>query len=65
MFAKSLKFPKKEAENDVRKIKQRMNERDKQELIKKLTAEMKNAAKLLEFEYAAEIRDKINELTQQ
>lgn len=60
-----IEISKKEAENDVRKIKQRMNERDKQELIKKLTAEMKNAAKLLEFEYAAEIRDKINELTQQ
>lgn len=60
-----IEISKKEAENDVRKIKQRMNERDKQALIKKLTAEMKNAAKLLEFEYAAEIRDKINELTQQ
>ena len=60
-----IEISKKEAENDVRKIKQRMNERDKQALIKKLTAEMKNAAKLLEFEYAAEIRDKIKELTQQ
>ena len=30
--------------------------------IKRLTAEMKQAAKLLEFEYAAKLRDKINEL---
>ncbi len=31
-------------------------------LIKQLTAEMNNAAKLLEFEHAAYLRDKINEL---
>ena len=36
------------------------NERD--ELIKKMTVEMKQAAKLLEFEYAAQLRDKIEEL---
>ena len=36
------------------------NERD--ELIKKMTVEMKQAAKLLEFEYAAKLRDKIEEL---
>ena len=30
--------------------------------IKRLTAEMKQAAKILEFEYAAKLRDKINEL---
>ncbi len=30
--------------------------------IKRLTTEMKQAAKLLEFEYAAKLRDKINEL---
>ena len=33
-----------------------------QQLIDKLTAEMKNAAKLLEFEHAAYLRDKIKEL---
>lgn len=58
-----LEISKKEVENDVRKMKKRMNEKEKQAMIKKLTAEMKNAAKLLEFEYAAEIRDKIAELT--
>ena len=30
--------------------------------IKRLTAEMRQAAKILEFEYAAKLRDKINEL---
>ena len=49
--------------NDVRKTKKRMNEKEKQMMIKKLTAQMKEAAKLLEFEYAAELRDKIAELT--
>lgn len=36
-----------------------MSPREKQELIKQLTLEMKNAAKLLEFEHAAYLRDKI------
>ncbi|MBO4877926.1 MAG: excinuclease ABC subunit UvrB [Ruminococcus sp.] len=35
---------------------------EKNEMIEKLTAEMKNAAKLLEFEHAAYLRDKIKEL---
>lgn len=35
---------------------------EKNELIEKLTAEMKNAAKMLEFEHAAYLRDKIKEL---
>jgi excinuclease ABC subunit B len=60
-----IEISRKEAEKDVRKIKQRMDAREKEELVKKLTAEMKNAAKLLEFEYAAQIRDRIAELTGQ
>lgn len=40
----------------------RMNRKEKDELIAKLKAEMKNAAKLLEFEHAAYLRDKIKEL---
>lgn len=39
-----------------------LNNAEREELIKKITAEMKQAAKMLEFEYAAEIRDKIEEL---
>lgn len=58
-----IEISKKEIDNDVRKTKQRLNEKEKQLMIKKLTAQMKEAAKLLEFEYAAELRDKIAELT--
>ncbi|MBQ4119270.1 MAG: excinuclease ABC subunit UvrB [Clostridia bacterium] len=40
----------------------RMSKAERDELIKKMTEEMKQAAKLLEFEYAAELRDKIANL---
>ena len=40
----------------------RLNKAERDALIKKMTEEMKQAAKLLEFEYAAELRDKIEEL---
>ncbi len=39
-----------------------MSHREREELIAKLTAEMKNAAKILEFEHAAYLRDKIQKL---
>lgn len=39
-----------------------MSKKEKDELIAKLTVQMKEAAKLLEFEHAAYLRDKINEL---
>lgn len=42
--------------------KKKMSGTEKQQLIERLTAEMKNAAKLLEFEHAAYLRDKIHEL---
>ena len=42
--------------------KKRLSKKEKEALIQKLTAEMKEAAKLLEFEHAAYLRDKINEL---
>ena len=48
-----------EGETQKRK---RMSEKDRQALIAKLTAEMKNAAKILEFEHAAYLRDKIKAL---
>ncbi len=47
------------------KSKKRMSKRDRDVLIQQLTAEMKEAAKLLEFEHAAYLRDKINELKNQ
>lgn len=52
-------------ENVETKSKKRMPKKEKDALIQKLTAEMKEAAKLLEFEHAAYLRDKINELKSQ
>lgn len=40
----------------------KMSPKEKAELIEKLTEEMKTAAKMLEFEHAAYLRDKIKEL---
>ena len=40
----------------------RLSKAERETLIKRLTAEMKQAAQMLEFEYAAELRDKIEEL---
>lgn len=42
--------------------KRRLNSKEKNELIEKLTKEMKAAASLLEFEHAAYLRDQINKL---
>lgn len=42
--------------------KKKLSARERTELIEKLTVEMKNAAKMLEFEHAAYLRDRINEL---
>jgi excinuclease ABC subunit B len=39
-----------------------LSPREKQELIRKLTEEMRNAAKILEFEHAAYLRDKIERI---
>ncbi len=50
-----------EGKTDKKKQKQ-MTAAERQALIEKLTEEMKNAAKILEFEHAAYLRDKINEL---
>lgn len=44
------------------KKKKRMSEKERQALIIKLTNEMKNSAKILEFEHAAYLRDKIKQL---
>ena len=50
------------AEVDDKAAKKKISKKEKDELIAKLTAQMKEAAKLLEFEHAAYLRDKINEL---
>ncbi len=52
---------KEEVEYSARQ-KSKMSKRDQQALIDKLTRQMKEAAKLLEFEHAAFLRDKIAEL---
>ena len=42
-----------------------LTKKERDDLIAKLTVQMKEAAKLLEFEHAAYLRDKINELKDQ
>lgn len=44
------------------KIKKRLSKQERESLIKKLSVEMREAAKVLEFEHAAYLRDKIMEL---
>lgn len=48
--------------SDDKKPRKRLSERERQEMIVKLTAEMKAASRLLEFEHAAMLRDRIKEL---
>jgi len=45
--------------------KKKMSHREREALIGQLTLEMKNAAKLLEFEHAAYLRDKIKKLREE
>ena len=40
----------------------KLSARERAELIERLTREMKQAAKILEFEHAAKLRDRINKL---
>ena len=47
---------------DETKPYKKLSRQEKEMLIKRLTAEMKQAAKLLEFEHAAAIRDRINKI---
>ena len=50
-------------EDDIRNLRTKhMKKAEKEALIKQLTAEMKAAAKLLQFEQAAYLRDKIEKL---
>lgn len=43
----------------------RMSRAEKEQMIKQLTAEMKAAAKILEFEHAAYLRDRINKMREE
>jgi len=49
-------------EKTEKKVKKQMNRAERDALIKELTVQMKEAARLLEFEHAAYLRDKIREL---
>lgn len=48
--------------NDDKKSVSRMSKLEREQLIKRLTVEMKQAAKILEFEHAAYLRDRIEKL---
>ena len=48
--------------NDEEKSISKMSRKEREAMIIKLTAEMKSAAKILEFEHAAYLRDKIEKL---
>ncbi|MBE6771426.1 MAG: excinuclease ABC subunit UvrB [Ruminococcaceae bacterium] len=50
------------AKNDDEKSISKMSKKEREAMIIKLTAEMKSAAKILEFEHAAYLRDKIEKL---
>ena len=60
-----LEISSRETVDGKTKTRRRMSEKDRQELIIKLTNEMKNAAKILEFEHAAYLRDKIKQLKEE
>ena len=47
---------------DDKKPKKKLSKAEREKMIEQLTKEMKAAAKLLEFEHAAYLRDKIKEL---
>ncbi len=49
-------------EKTEKKVHKQMNRQEREALIAELTAQMKEAARLLEFEHAAFLRDKIREL---
>lgn len=52
-------------EDDGKKSKKKLTKAEREKLIEQLTKEMKAAAKLLEFEHAAFLRDKIKKLREQ
>lgn len=51
--------------SSVTKKGKRLSKKEREELIERLTKEMKAAAKILEFEHAAALRDRIEELKKQ
>ena len=52
----------KKPDDDISTAKKKLTRPEREKLIEKLTAEMKEAAKMLEFEKAAFLRDRIKDL---
>ena len=50
------------AEEENKKVRRKLTEAEREETIRRLEKEMKEASKMLEFEYAALLRDQIIEL---
>lgn len=60
-----LEISARDDKGDKKKRGKKLSFTEREALIIKLTAEMKNAAKILEFEHAAYLRDKINKLQEE
>ena len=58
-----IEISKKEPSASGKRFKKKMTPEEAKAEVKRLTEEMKNAARMLEFEYAAQIRDKIAQIT--
>ncbi len=57
-----LEISKREEESARRRGKRKLSERERDEQIRRLEKEMQEASRMLEFEYAAILRDRIIEL---
>ncbi len=57
-----ISMPKDSGKSKGSSSKKKLNKKEREAMIERLTMEMKNAAKLLEFEHAAYLRDKIKKL---
>ena len=58
-----IEISKQEPSASGKRSKKKMTPEETKAEVKRLTEEMKNAASMLEFEYAAQIRDKIAQIT--
>ena len=57
-----LEISKKDENDKTEKSIRKMSRQEREQMIQKLTAQMRQAAQLLEFEHAAYLRDKIDKL---
>ena len=61
-FAEKVIEISKKEDVEAKTAKKKLSKKERQELIESLTAQMKEAAKMLEFEHAAFLRDEIRKL---